>query len=474
MLTASWHVSSSVPERKASGVEEHVHDCIVVGAGPAGAAAALQMARDGLDVVLVERGRVPGEKNVMSGVLIPYTLAKLIPEYRELAPLERCITGGYELYLLGDDEVLRLPSLRDFARGDRVDPPFTVFRAKFDAWFAAEAEKAGAELFTETLVEDLLWTDGQVVGVSTKRGDLLARVVLGADGINSTVAEKAGLGRDPEPDSVSLIVREVLDLAPERIEERFNLRPGEGVLSLFYGTAAGAQQEGGSYYSELYTNQDSLSFTVEIQLDTLQAAGVPVYDVMAERECHPYISRLMEGTRLREYQAHLIPYGGVGDSTKLYGNGVLLAGDAGWFTTVQGVGSWPAMASGVAAARAVKRACDLGDTSKAGLAAYLDHLDDEGLLESQREARKDWLKRGRSPGFLSRNPEGLVRLAQRYYESWLPAQPDYDWSFLKDAYQEMIRPADPWYLRWPLGMAAWVDDFSWQRKKARERKAGGG
>jgi flavin-dependent dehydrogenase len=50
-------------------VTEHVHDCVVVGAGPAGSAAALQLARDGLDVVFLERGDRPGEKNVMGGVL---------------------------------------------------------------------------------------------------------------------------------------------------------------------------------------------------------------------------------------------------------------------------------------------------------------------------------------------------------------------------------------------------------------------
>jgi flavin-dependent dehydrogenase len=48
---------------------EQIQDCVVVGAGPAGSAAALQMARDGLDVVLLERGTRPGDKNVMSGVM---------------------------------------------------------------------------------------------------------------------------------------------------------------------------------------------------------------------------------------------------------------------------------------------------------------------------------------------------------------------------------------------------------------------
>ena len=68
---------------------EHVHDCVVVGAGPAGSAAALQMARDGLDVVLLERGRRSGEKNVMSGVLFTDTLCSLVPDFQERAPLQR-------------------------------------------------------------------------------------------------------------------------------------------------------------------------------------------------------------------------------------------------------------------------------------------------------------------------------------------------------------------------------------------------
>ena len=268
-------------------------------------------------------------------------------------------------------------------------------------------------------------------------------------------------------------MRESLDLAAERIEERFVLRQDEGVLSLFYSTVPGAQEKGGSYYSELYTNQDSLSFTVEIQLDSLQAAGVPVYEVLAERERHPYIARLLEGTTLREYQAHLIPYGGVGDIEKLLGDGVLLAGDAGWFVTANGVGSWPAMASGVAAARATKQACEAGDTSRAGLSPYLNFLDEEGLVETQREARQDWLKRGRSPGFLNRNPEGIARLAERYYAAWLPEQPEYEHSLLNEAYRELVRPEDPWYVRWPLGLAARIDERSWQRKRAQNRTAGG-
>jgi electron transfer flavoprotein-quinone oxidoreductase len=452
----------------ANNAEEHIHDCIVVGAGPAGSAAALQMARDGLDVVLLERGTRPGEKNVMSGVLVTKKLHALIPDFPERAPLQRRITGGYEAYILGENEVLRLPSLRSY-RPDRLRyPPYTVFRSQFDAWFAQEAEKAGAELFTETLVEDLLREDGRVSGVYTRRGDLRARVVLGADGVNSTVGEKAGLSGLLPSSDVSLIVREVLDLPSERIEERFNLRPGEGIMSLYQGPVSGPTGNRGLYYTELYTNLDSLSLTVEAPLDVLLSCGVPLYDVLAAREAHPYIAGLIQGATLREYQAHLIPWGGVDDFGCLFGDGVLLAGDAGNFTTKEGVGSWTAMASGVAAAKAVKHACERRDFSKAGLAVYQGFLDREGLVDTQREAREDWDDRGLLRALLNNHPEQILHLAERYSEGWLGEAKAYPYSLLGEAYHKVVKALAPWYIRWPLGVGAWVDTRRWHRKQARQ------
>jgi electron transfer flavoprotein-quinone oxidoreductase len=448
-------------------VGEHVHDCVIVGAGPAGSAAALRMARDGLDVVLLERGNAPGEKNVMSGVLVTHVLARLVPDFRDRAPLQRCITGGYGLHILGENEVLSLPGLRRFDPEAHPHLPYTVFRSQFDAWFAQEAVDAGAELFTATLVEDLLRDDGRVAGVRTRRGDLRARVVIGADGVMSTVAEKSGAIAPLLPTEVSLIVREVLDLPAKVIEDRFNLRSGEGQIALFYGLVSGANGNKGIYYTELYTNRDSLSLTAEVPLNVLQVCEVPVYDVLAARERHPYIARLIQGAILREYQAHLIPWGGVDDLSLLYGDGVLLAGDAGRFVTQDGVGSWPAMASGVAAARAVMHACDKGDFSERGLAIYRDLLEEEGLVQTQRDARRAWAGGPDVIEALAKRPERLFSAARRYHDRWLTTQNDHPYSPRGQIYHDLIKPLAPWYLRWPLRPFAFLDTFRWRRRRTR-------
>ena len=84
-------------------------DVIVVGAGPAGSAAALALARKGVNVLMLEKAKVPGERNMSGGVLYgdfegSFGMINLLPDFEETAPLQRRITS-HEVVVLGEPEI---------------------------------------------------------------------------------------------------------------------------------------------------------------------------------------------------------------------------------------------------------------------------------------------------------------------------------------------------------------------------------
>ncbi|MFN3336180.1 MAG: FAD-dependent oxidoreductase, partial [Thermomicrobium sp.] len=133
-------------------------EVIVVGAGPAGIAAALTLARAGVEVVVLERGAYPGAKNVMGGILYRQPTEELVPGFWREAPLERAIVE--QRYLLLTEEDALGVTYRTPAFGQPPYNAFSVLRAEWDRWFAQQAENAGALLATGVTVEDVLWEDG--------------------------------------------------------------------------------------------------------------------------------------------------------------------------------------------------------------------------------------------------------------------------------------------------------------------------
>ena len=138
-------------------------DVVVVGAGPAGSAAALVLARAGLDVVLLERGPFPGSKNMYGGVVYPRILDKLLPAWWEEAPIQRWIVRRATM-LTTPTQALTV----DFRTQAWAGPPYngaTAYRPDFDAWLAAKAEGEGASLVTFTTATGLLprraWPHGR-------------------------------------------------------------------------------------------------------------------------------------------------------------------------------------------------------------------------------------------------------------------------------------------------------------------------
>src|SRR5207244_9337248 len=145
-------------------------------AGPSGTAAAITMAKAGLKVALLERGVKPGSKNVMGGILYNHYLEEIVGDAWKEAPLERPIIEERRWMMTPEAYIgLDYKNLRN-----REHPhSFSVLRAKFDEWFGQQADKAGAMVVPETVVERLIVKNNRVVGVANGSGDeLYCEVVL--------------------------------------------------------------------------------------------------------------------------------------------------------------------------------------------------------------------------------------------------------------------------------------------------------
>ncbi|WP_096190014.1 FAD-dependent oxidoreductase [Evansella halocellulosilytica] len=348
-------------------------DVIVVGAGPAGTSCAYTCAKNGLNVLLIERGEYPGAKNVMGGILYRKQMEEIIPEFWKEAPLERPVVEQRFWFL--DKESMVTTSYKGLEWGKEPFNNFTVLRAKFDKWFASKAVEQGAILINETVVTECIVEDDCVIGVRTDRpnGELYADVVVLADGVNSLLAKQIGFHKEWKPDEVALTVMEVLKLPKKTINERFNVGDKEGVSIEIFGDST----QGLLGTAFLYTNIDSLNLGVGTTLSGMIKKKVKPYELLEYVKNHPMVKPYIDGSETQEYLAHLIPEGGYKSIPKLVGNGVLVAGDAAQLVNaIHREGSNMAMSSGKMAAETIIKAKDLGEFTERTLDSYRTNLYD--------------------------------------------------------------------------------------------------
>ena len=390
---------------------EEKFDVIIVGAGLAGCSAAIKLAREGLQVVLVERGPYPGSKNLSGGVLYGQILNGLIPEYWNEAPVERFITN-YVVAFFSADASVNI----DFRTKEFSEPPyngFTVLRSKFDRWLGEKAEEAGALLVPGIRVDRLIRQDENIVGIIAGTEEMYADVIIAADGANSFLAQDAGLRDRIETRHLALGIKELIALPRETIEERFNLLGDEGVA---YGVVGFATQgvPGGGF---LYTNKESISIGLVMHLDELVYSRIKPTEVIESFLAHPLIHPLVRGGRLLEYGAHLIPEGGWEMIPRLTTGGLLLVGDAAGLTINSGFivrGMDLAIGSGIIAAETILEAKTKNDYSTQGLSAYQQKMESSFVLKDMKtySGAPHFMK---SPRMYEAYPELLIRMLTSIY-----------------------------------------------------------
>ena len=344
-----------------------VYDVIIVGAGPAGATAALYAQREGLTTCLLDKARFPRDKicgDALSGkvVSILHEL-DLLDDVAKLpgATINEVVFGSPEHVDARVD--LRRYDHQDLATG-KVLPMegFVIRREVLDQFLFEEAKKVATACHEGFAVKDLIEEDGRVVGVCGTVGDeereVRGRVVLGCDGFSSIVARKSGLyAHDPEHWVVAIrcYYENVAELT-DQIELHFvdEVLPG--------------------YFWVFPLEDGQANVGIGMRHDALKKKKVDLKTALDEViNRSPFAHRFKDARPMEEPVGWNLPVGST--RRKSYGDGLLLLGDAaGLIDPFTGEGIGNALYSARYAVEAVKEAIAADDYSEAFFKRYEDRL----------------------------------------------------------------------------------------------------
>lgn len=369
-------------------------DVVIVGAGPAGLACAIELARIAeqqraaggplaeLSIAVLDKAASAGEHCLSGAIVNPVALRELFPDLSvDQFPFRSPVTQERVYFMTG-------------SRAQRIPTPPTMQNHGYHTaslcelvrWLAEQAEGMGVNVFPGFPVDSLLVDGTRVIGVRTapaglsREGepgadytpptDLTGKVTVVADGTRSALAqawrEWQQVG-SANPQIYALGVKEVW---------RVNRQPAGIIHTL--GWPLPTDAFGGSFLYPL--GQDQVALGLVVGLDYHDAA-LDVHNLLQRLKLHPLFRNVLDGGELLEWGAKTIPEGGYyALPERRYGDGVLFAGDAVGFVDVPSLkGIHYAMHSGILAARALAAALERGDTSAAALAPY-DQMVDESYI----------------------------------------------------------------------------------------------
>jgi electron transfer flavoprotein-quinone oxidoreductase len=358
-------------------------DAIVVGSGLAGSCAAIELAREGKNVLVVERGNYSGAKNMTGGRIYAHSLHKVFPDNFDEIPFERKVTRE-RISLMSPDSNFTIEFTSDQLDQEGSES-YTVLRSGFDQWMQEQAEDAGAEYINGIAVEKLMKDDnGRVIGIMAGEDEITADVVLLCDGVNSLLTQQAVGFQRPSAKQMAVGIKDVFELPEKTINDRFGVTSDEGTAWLFAGDVTHGVFGGGI----IYVNKESLSVGIVAGIDAVATqAKRPIYQMLQDFEDRDDIKPYLEGAKRVEHSGHMVPEGGLNMMPDLTTDGCLIAGDAAMMCinfgyTVRGMDY--AVEAGRLAGIEAAKALDNGDTSKAGLAGYEKALEDSFVMKDLR------------------------------------------------------------------------------------------
>jgi electron-transferring-flavoprotein dehydrogenase len=348
------------------------YDVVIVGAGPAGLAAAIRLKQiePDLDVVVLEKGSEVGAHILSGAVLDPSGLDALIPDWKERgAPISVSVRED-NFYVLGEAGRVRVPNW--------AMPPlmgnhgnYIVSMGRVCHWMAEQAEALGVEVFPGMSCSELVYGEtGEVVGVVAgefgRQSDgtpgpgyepgmeLHGKYVFLAEGVRGSLTKEAmaryDLSKGRDPQKFGLGMKEIWEVAPEKHRE--------GTVTHTMGWPLGRNAGGGSFIYHAEDNKVYVGFVVHLNYEN---PHLYPYMEFQRFKHHPMVAELLKGGKRIAYGARAISEGGWQSMPKAaFPGGTILGCGVGLVNVPRIKGNHNAMLSGIAAAEAAAEAIAAG------------------------------------------------------------------------------------------------------------------
>jgi digeranylgeranylglycerophospholipid reductase len=332
---------------------------IIIGAGPVGSFAALNLAKLGVKVTVFEEHQQIGLPSHCAGHLSIRSLKSI-----GLYPLPDGIVEN--TFTTAN---FYSPAGTKFSLHLSRPVTCTLNRARFDKYLASQAEAAGANFSLGSYVQSLIMSDGFVQGANIQQEHVYSKMTLDTEGISSRLLRQVGL-KALRPEglvyAIEAEVENLRDIEPHAVEVYL----GRDYAPGFYGWLI-----------------PRLDGTAKLGLAT--KSGNPQEFLRRLMSKHPVASKQLANAKITQASYHAITLGGPIDKT--YTNGFLAIGDcASQVKPSTGGGVIFGLTCAKIAAETAKQAMETGDVSANFLQAYqkqcsdLLHFDFQVMLRFRR------------------------------------------------------------------------------------------